>query len=233
MNAFTQAPLADRFGVPAFIAAAFHVVLLFAFDPTARPPITRITEIPLTVLPPIPPEPFVPPTPPEKSDVVAPVKALNPGPVRPPSEDRSIPDVTALQVGPIPGIKPTVPTRLDKIPDGFGDGTPGQPVPGDIANAKIFSGDQLDRTPRAKVQPAPEYPFALRQAGIEGSVVVEFEVDTAGQVVTARALNGTTPEFAQAAVRAVLKWRFEPGRKDGRAVPFRMVVPIGFSLSAD
>lgn len=232
MNAFTQAPLADRFGVPAFIAAAFHVVLLFAFDPTTRPPLTRITEVPGPVLRPFPPEPIVPP-PPEQSDVVAPVKALNPGPVRPLSEDRSIPDLTAPQVGAIPGIKPTVPTRLDRIPGGFGDGSPGKPGPGDIANARIFSRDQLDRTPRAKVQPAPEYPFALRQAGIEGSVAVEFEVDTAGRVVTARALNGTTPEFAQAAVRAVLKWRFEPGRKDGRAVPFRMVVPIGFSLSAD
>jgi hypothetical protein len=28
----------------------------------------------------------------------------------------------------------------------------------------------------------------------------------------------------------VLKWRFEPGRRNGVTVPFRMVVPVEFAL---
>jgi protein TonB len=91
----------------------------------------------------------------------------------------------------------------------------------------------LDRIPRTVAQPAPDYPLALRQAGVEGEVVIEFDVDTTGRVITARVAQGGLPEFEQAALRAVLRWRFEPGRRDGRIVPFRMAVPIGFRVSEE
>ena len=45
--------------------------------------------------------------------------------------------------------------------------------------------------------------------------------------------TSTTPtdrEFVEPALRAVRHWRFEPGRRDGKAVPFRMTIPIEFSL---
>jgi len=64
-------------------------------------------------------------------------------------------------------------------------------------------------------------------------VTVEFAVDTEGRVVRAEAVRYTHREFAEPAVRAVLKWRFEPGRRHGRVVPFRMAVPMEFGLAAD
>lgn len=38
------------------------------------------------------------------------------------------------------------------------------------------------------------------------------------------------PPDYPAAMRAAKKWRFEPGRRQGKAVPFRLTVPIEFGL---
>ena len=80
------------------------------------------------------------------------------------------------------------------------------------------------------MQMAPDYPLAMKHGGIEGSVVVEFDVDRSGQVVGIRVLRSTHREFEEPTLRAVLKWRFEPGRRNGKAVPFRMQVPVDFHL---
>jgi protein TonB len=36
--------------------------------------------------------------------------------------------------------------------------------------------------------------------------------------------------FDEPTLRAVARWKFEPGRKDGRAVRFRMSVPVVFNV---
>jgi TonB family protein len=84
----------------------------------------------------------------------------------------------------------------------------------------------LDRAPRATVRPSPVYPGNLRTT--DGSVTVEFIVDTTGHVVTASAIRWTHRDFVDPAVRAVLRWRFEPGTINGRTVSFRMAIPIEF-----
>jgi protein TonB len=89
----------------------------------------------------------------------------------------------------------------------------------------------LDRVPRAMTQSAPEYPYSMRQAGITGSVTVEFVVGTDGTVLNAEAVRWTQREFVDPAVRAVLRWKFEPGTIDGRRVRFRMAVPIEFNAT--
>lgn len=101
--------------------------------------------------------------------------------------------------------------------------TPGSPVD--------FS--KLDKNPRATAQISPDYPASMRHDGIAGSVTVAFEVNKAGQVVRAEAVNYTRREFVESALRAVRNWHFEPGRQNGRAVAFRMTVPIEFSLDGD
>jgi protein TonB len=89
----------------------------------------------------------------------------------------------------------------------------------------------LDRVPRAMAQSSPEYPYSLRQAGITGSVTVEFVVGTDGAVMSAEAVRWTHREFVDPAVRAVLRWKFEPGTIDSRKVCFRMAVPIEFNAT--
>ena len=63
-------------------------------------------------------------------------------------------------------------------------------------------------------QPAPKYPPVLHSAGLSGSVMVEFVVDTIGQVeqVSIRVVETTHRGFDAAARAAVLGARFQPAR---------------------
>ncbi|HUL54236.1 MAG TPA: TonB family protein [Opitutaceae bacterium] len=91
----------------------------------------------------------------------------------------------------------------------------------------------LDHVPRARLQPAPVYPADLRKLRAEGTVCVEFVVDEAGNVFQATVVSATRPGFEEAALRAVVKWKFEPGLKDGCRVRFRMSVPLVFRMADD
>ena len=97
--------------------------------------------------------------------------------------------------------------------------------------AQVFDLSQVDATPRPKFQTPPQYPAALRQAGVAGDVVVDFVVDANGEVKNAFALRSSQREFEAAAVEAVRQWKFAAGRKGGNEVATHLQVPIVFSLS--
>lgn len=98
------------------------------------------------------------------------------------------------------------------------------------AGPPVFRTGELDRTPRIRTSSAPGYPFEARKAGLTGEVLVEFLVNERGEVESPRAVNATHPVFVDSALKAATRWRFEPGRKDGRPVRFRMAVPFVFTL---
>jgi TonB family protein len=61
-------------------------------------------------------------------------------------------------------------------------------------------------------QVAPEYPSWAQQQGIEASVVLEFTVDTAGEVkpnIVVRRTSGY-PKLDETAIRALRQWKFVP-----------------------
>jgi RNA polymerase sigma factor (sigma-70 family) len=96
----------------------------------------------------------------------------------------------------------------------------------------IYPVAQLQQAPTPVVQTAPVYPSALRAAGIGGTVVIAYTVGQDGAVIDARvAKSAPQPEFDEAALAAVKKWKFTPGQKDGAAVNTEAQVPIVFSLS--
>jgi protein TonB len=95
---------------------------------------------------------------------------------------------------------------------------------------QIFDISKLDQIPVIVVQQKPAYPFEMRRAGVSGTVTVDFIVDTEGNVRQAAAISSSQTDFEQAAVQAVSKWRFRPGKKAGHAVNTHMQVPIAFSL---
>lgn len=96
------------------------------------------------------------------------------------------------------------------------------------ATEEIFAMADLDQAPRAVFQPAPEYPAALRKQKLEGTVHILFMVDRTGRVENPIVQKSTNPAFEPAALQAVKRWRFEPGKRNGEAVVFRMRVPITF-----
>jgi RNA polymerase sigma factor (sigma-70 family) len=97
-------------------------------------------------------------------------------------------------------------------------------------SAQVFDITMLDQTPVARFQARPQYPFEMRRAGIGGEVVVDFVVDANGDVQKAYAVRSSQREFEAAAVEAVSKWKFKPGRKGGSDVGTHMQVPIVFSV---
>jgi periplasmic protein TonB len=100
-------------------------------------------------------------------------------------------------------------------------------------NMEVFDISKLDQQPVPRLQVRPQYPFEMRRAGIAGEVVVDFIVDTNGDVQNAYAVRSSQREFEAAAVQAVSKWKFKPGRKGGRNVNTHMQVPIVFTLNEE
>lgn len=109
-----------------------------------------------------------------------------------------------------------------------GTGGPGEAIGGGPGPIGV---NLLDKSPHARVQIAPEYPADAKVSGRTGDVVVEFVVDESGRVHDARVVQSNDSTFDSAAVRAVSKWRFEPGTQHGRIVSFRIAVPIVFRLN--
>jgi protein TonB len=72
----------------------------------------------------------------------------------------------------------------------------------------------------------------MRRAGIEGEVLVEFIVDTNGNVRNPFVVRSTQREFEAAAIQAISKWKFRPGRRGGRDVNTgRVQQPFSFKIN--
>src|SRR5690606_39240456 len=85
----------------------------------------------------------------------------------------------------------------------------------------IFNLADLDRAPVPVFQPAPMFPPQLKQEGVSATVRVEFIVTAEGRVVNVMAVDSTHHGFNDAAIKAVGKWKFKPGIKNGRRVNTR------------
>lgn len=99
-----------------------------------------------------------------------------------------------------------------------------------VADA-LFSLADLDQKPRVVYQPSPVIDAQLRRKA-PGTVHVLFAVDQQGRVEEPRVQSSTDPVFERAALHAVKQWRFEPGKRNGQPVRFRMRVPITFPAGA-
>jgi protein TonB len=217
-----------RFKWPAFIVAGLHGVLLVSYPRPATGNIIR----------PGAPRPFRP-IPQDPIVQVEKAESENTETTRPERGGPAaaeLPDTLPRLAEHPPFTIPVDDSRMVKVtgtitvaPTGPGDGHelggPGSPI--------LVVAARLDRIPRATVQISPDYPPALRAQGIAGSATIEFDVGVDGRVIRAVAVSHTRREFSDAAVRAVLKWRFEPGKRHGQAVPFRMAVPVDFNLGID
>ncbi|HEX5057276.1 MAG TPA: energy transducer TonB [Gammaproteobacteria bacterium] len=65
----------------------------------------------------------------------------------------------------------------------------------------------------------PEYPRRAAQKGIEGSVLVQFTITATGSVTDAKVVAAQPPGlFDEAAIRSILRWRYNPKIEDGVAV---------------
>jgi protein TonB len=211
-----------------FASAAFHVIMIAGFNRRAEVVVEAAAgeEIIRMELPPLPKE------------------------EEPPVEEFSeeAPDDPGMAVPTLADIPSRVPLATDfvqtlqvNVPlDSSQMATDLSRVPVQIAHKPsaaglkdLFDLAQLDRVPEPIAQPAPVFPFELKNQVDRANVLVEFIVTSDGHVQYATVVSATHAGFERAAVDGVSKWRFRPGIKAGRKVNTRMRVPLVFKVVAD
>ncbi len=166
-----------------------------------------------TVVPPVPLQPPPEPRPPESTE-----RRQAPALQAPPRSLVLPPASLSLQVG------------VGEIAGDFRWGFRLDDFGGEVETL-VFALGELDEPPRPIVQLRPQYPPQARLRQQEGFVTVEFIVNADGAVEDPIVMEATPPDlFDQAALRAVARWRFSPGIREGAAVAVRVRQRVEFRL---
>jgi protein TonB len=106
--------------------------------------------------------------------------------------------------------------------------------PGKVTNEKegvILPGTLQMAYPRYQLNTPPTYPGLARKRGQEGTVILQVLVNREGRVDDLKIETSSNLTLLdRAAVTAVQKWRFEPGRRGEERVPMWVRVPVTFKL---
>jgi protein TonB len=89
---------------------------------------------------------------------------------------------------------------------------------------------RVDQIARASSPLIPGYPETARNAGIEGTVVLEVYIDEQGQVRKVNVRKGIGFGCDEAAIRKVRGTRFIPAQMNGRPVAVRQIITFEFRL---
>jgi protein TonB len=147
-------------------------------------------------------------------------------------------DVPARVASAAPARRATVPrppaaAAMRRSPSGMPSGDASVPAGGPARAAPAGDeGPVLLANPRFRMPPiAPAYPMRARDLGQEGEVVVRARLDPRGtpeEVVVYRSSGFDLLD--RAALAAVRRWAFEPGRRGGAPVAAWVQVPVRFAL---
>lgn len=114
------------------------------------------------------------------------------------------------------------------------EATAGPAIEGDADGLPGRAGypyERVDEKPQRIRYVEPVFPLVARRLGLSGTVLVEFVVNQSGGVEGARVRESAAGGvFDRAALAAVRRWVFRPGRKDGRPVRVHYLVRITFRL---
>ena len=106
---------------------------------------------------------------------------------------------------------------------------------GPVDLTQTFMESAVDERPERLSGPLPRYPEMLRQAGIEGFVLMEFIIDTTGRVEdgSLNVLQSTNRAFEGPARDVIRRSLYRPGRVRGQAVRVLVSQQIGFTIQRD
>ncbi|HET8921985.1 MAG TPA: TonB family protein [Candidatus Acidoferrum sp.] len=224
-------------------ATGLHIVILAALIiiplyTTGTIQLSSNEEVPLVAPPPLPPPPAAPA--PASPHIVRPrtaftyterrITAPNSIPKRVSLENvgaATPPDLGGVAGGVQGGV---VGGELGGLAGGAFGGTgtavpppPPQPRP----TKRIVRAGSLLKAPRQTYSVNPEYPPLARQTRIQGTVVVDAIIDEKGNVVQAHAVSGH-PLLIEAALKAVLQWKYEPTSLNGQPISVDLQVEVNF-----
>ena len=175
-----------------------------------------------------PPEPEPEPPPPEP-EAPAPKPQVSPRPkarraeLAPPKEisdekpkESDAPLAEAGEPGPVDGF-------LDGVEGGTGTvKAPAPPPPPPPKPEPLIAPVEVKND-------QPKYPKSAERKGIEGTVVVAFEVLENGSVANPRIVSGPE-EFHETVLEMAVKWRYRPATRGGKPVRHRMTKRVVFKL---
>jgi len=103
---------------------------------------------------------------------------------------------------------------------------------GPVSTTETFVEAEVDDPVRAINIPRPKYPPVLQQAGIAGSVDVQYVVDTTGRAEPSsfKVLRSTNKAFEDPAREAIMAGTFKPARIRGQAVRQLVQQRISFTI---
>ncbi len=115
------------------------------------------------------------------------------------------------------------PTSFERIED-----VPPPPPPPSEQASEFYA---FDEPPVLIKFVNPKYPDLARQAGIEGTVLLNVLVSDNGKVVAVAVLQSdVTPAMDKAAIEAARQFIFKPAKQRTVPVKARMAIPIRFKL---
>ena len=184
--------------------------------PTALP---RLIEAPRPVAPPvtpIPPPPLVAaPPPPASVPPAAPA-----APPTPPSTSPHEPFAAAA-------AEPA--GSIAELSAGAPKATPVAPPP--VVAALPDGAVTRTATPSGGYQVHPSYPSTARRLGIEGTSLLRVFVGADGRVTDIELdRSAGHPDLDRAAIDAVRRWKFEPGRRGNEPIGMWVRLPVQFVL---
>ncbi len=110
--------------------------------------------------------------------------------------------------------------NTNEIKEGIADGS-----------GRIFDSDEVDVAPQPISCPRPQFPYRAKVRGVSGMVRVAFTVLENGLVENVEVIEAEPSGFfEEAALDAVRKWRFSPGKKQGTPMCTKMKSTIDFML---
>ena len=156
-------------------------------------------------------------------------------------ETFDIPQTEQIKI-PEPPARPSVPiasedeffdediTIEDTDFDDFEDWDSPPPPPSEGPNVKFIP---YDKAPKPKIPIRPVYPEIAQEAGIEGTVYIQFFIDAKGNVTEAWVQKGIpNTGLNEAALAAVKKSKWKPAQQRDKKVGVWQTVPVKFELTS-
>ena len=85
-----------------------------------------------------------------------------------------------------------------------------------MSGIKLGGGSDRDVMPLVRIN--PDYPPRALSRGIEGWVQIQFTITATGTVKDAVVVKSSSNIFEEAAVKAILRWRYNPKIENGEGV---------------
>ena len=115
--------------------------------------------------------------------------------------------------------------------DDFEDWDTPPPPPSEGPNVKFIP---YDKPPKPIRPIKPLYPEIAQEAGIEGTIYIQFFIDKKGNVTEAWVLKGIpNTGLDEAALVAVKKSRWKPAQQRDKKVGVWQTVPVKFELTSN